>query len=56
MNARTPLLVIALAVLPWGLAGHWLVTGPVWLVIAALIGWRYRRRRSVGPPMDELHS
>jgi Na+-driven multidrug efflux pump len=54
------LLVIALVVLPWGLEGHWLITGPVWVVIAAMLGWRYRRHRCTwdedAPRMEHLHS
>ena len=60
---RTPwwwLLVIALVFAPWGLEGHWEVTGPVWLVIAALLAWRYRGYRRAQdentPSMEQLHS
>ena len=37
--------MIAFVALPWGLNGHWLITGTAWLVIAALLAWRYRRHR-----------
>jgi len=54
------LLFVALAFLPWELAGHWLVTGPAWLVIAAILGWRYvrhrRRRGEDAPRIEQLHS
>jgi Na+-driven multidrug efflux pump len=54
------LLVIALGFLPWGLNGHWLITATAWLVIAAMLGWRYRRHRHArdedAPHMEQLHS
>jgi Na+-driven multidrug efflux pump len=60
---RTPwwwLLVIALVFLPWGLNGHWLITATAWLVIAAVLAWRYRRHRHArdedAPRMEQLHS
>jgi len=46
-----------LAVLPWGWNGHWIVTGPVWLVIAAILAWKFKRRgRRTSPSTDQLHS
>ena len=37
--------MIAFVALPSGLNGHWLITGTAWLVIAAVLAWRYRRHR-----------
>jgi hypothetical protein len=51
------LLLVALAVLPWGWNGHWIVTGQVWLVIAAILAWRFKRRgRRTSPSIEQLHS
>jgi hypothetical protein len=51
------LLLVALAVLPWGWNGHWIVTGPVWLVIAVLLVVRFRRRgRGERRKIEHLHS
>jgi hypothetical protein len=40
-----------------GLERHRIVTGPVWLVIAAILAWRFKRRgRRTSPSIEQLHS
>jgi hypothetical protein len=51
------LLLVALPCPPWGWNGQRIVTGPVWLVIAAILAWRFKRRgRRTSPSIEQLHS